>query len=348
MQITQVRAGFGAAVLTLALGSMSAPAAKADTAADFYKGKNVTINIGFGAGGGYDTYARVLARHYGRHISGRPNVIPRNMPGSGALRAANYVYSAAKKDGTEMALVGASTLMEPLFGNKKALFESTKFTWIGSMSQDVAFCAIWKTAGIASMDQWLKSGKQMTFGATGPAAITAQHTKIIAAISGVKAKVLTGYKGTKDVNLAMQRGEVDGTCGLFTSSIQAQYQRFVDSKDMTLVIQGGASTTDVFGKVPSVFDFAKDDTERKVLEVHFGQLLLGRPFVATPGMPADRAKALQQGFLAALKDEKLLADAKKTRISIEAVSAEEAIKLLLSFGNYPKSAIDAAKKAIGR
>jgi hypothetical protein len=188
----------------------------------------------------------------------------------------------------------------------------------------------------------------MTFGATGPAAITAQHPKIIVAIAGVKVKVLTGYKGTKDVNLAMQRGEVDGTCGLFTLSIKAQYQRFVDSKDMTLVIQGGSGTTDIFGKVPSVFDYAKTDTQRKVLEVHFGQLLLGRPFVGTPGMPADRAKALQQGFLAALKDEKLLADARKTRISIEAVSADEALKLLSSFGDYPASAIEAAKKAICR
>ena len=348
MQIIQVWAGFGAAALAFALGSMSVPAAKADAVSDFYKGKSVTINIGFGAGGGYDTYARVLARHYGRHIPGAPNVLPRNMPGSGALRAANYLYGAAKKDGTQLALVGASTLMEPMLGNKKALFEAAKFTWIGSMSKDVAFCALWKTSGISSMDQWLKSGKQMTFGATGPAAITAQHPKIIAAIAGVKVKVLTGYKGTKDVNLAMQRGEVDGTCGLFTSSIKAQYQRFVDSKDMTLVIQGGSGATDIFGKVPSVFDYAKTDTQRKVLEVHFGQLLLGRPFVGTPGMPADRAKALQQGFLAALKDEKLLADARKTRISIEAVSADEALKLLSSFGDYPASAIEAAKKAICR
>lgn len=345
MQTMHLRAGLGAAVIALGLVPM---AANADAVSDFYKGKNVTINIGFGAGGGYDTYARVLARHYGNHIPGKPNVIPRNMPGSGALRAANYVYTAAKKDGTEMALVGASTLMEPLFGNNKALFDPTKFTWIGSMSKDIAFCGIWKSAGIKSFDEWLKSGKELTFGATGPAAITAQHPKVIAAITGAKAKVLTGYKGTKDVNLAMQRGEVDGSCGLFVSSIQAQYQRFVDAGDMILVIQGGPSSTDVFGKVPSVIDFAKTDTERKVVEVHFGQLLLGRPFVATPGMPADRAKALQDGFLAALKDEKLLADAEKTKIKIDAVSADEALKLLHSFGNYPKEAIDAAKKAIGR
>lgn len=345
MQKLQFAAGLGIAVVALA----SAPAAvKADSAADFYKGKSVTINIGFGAGGGYDTYARVLARHYGQHIAGNPTVIPRNMPGSGALRAANYVYTAAKKDGTEMALVGASTLMEPLFGNDKALFDATNFTWIGSMSQDIAFCGIWKSAGIKTMDEWIKSGRELTFGATGPAAITAQHPKVISAISGAKAKVLTGYKGTKDVNLAMQRGEVDGSCGLFVSSIQAQYQRFVDAGDMHLVIQGGPASTNVFGKVPSLIDFAKTDTEKKVVEVHFGQLLLGRPFIGTPDIPADRAKALQDGFLAALKDPKLLADAEKTKISIDPVSADQALNLLKSFGNYPKSAIEAAKAAIGR
>jgi tripartite-type tricarboxylate transporter receptor subunit TctC len=347
MTILNPGARLGAVLLAVAMVPAASSAARAD-AADFYKGKSVTINIGFGAGGGYDTYARVLARHYGRHIAGSPTVVPVNMPGSGALRAANFVYSAAKKDGTAMALVGASTLMEPLFGNKKALFDATKFTWIGSMAKDIAFCGIWKSAGVKSFGQWMKEKKQLTFGATGPAAITAQHPTILKNVIGANAKVLPGYKGTKDINLAMQRGEVDGSCGLFVSSIKAQYQRFVDAGDMILVMQMGPAKTDAFGKVPSIFDYAKTDTDKKVLEIHFGQLLLGRPFVAAPGVPADRAKALQDGFVATLKDPKLLADAKKARIAIEPVSAEEALKLLVGFGNYPKSAIDAAKKAIGR
>ena len=348
MNIRSFGARLGAVLLASAFAPMASNVARADAVSEFYKGKSVTINIGFGAGGGYDTYARVLARHYGNHIPGQPTTIPVNMPGSGALRAANFVYSAAKKDGTAIALVGASTLMEPLFGNKAAMFDSTKFTWIGSMAKDIAFCGIWKSAGIKTFDQWKSSGKQLTFGATGPAAITAQHPLIIRNVVGANAKVLTGYKGTKDVNLAMQRGEVDGSCGLFVSSIQAQYQRFVDSGDMILFMQMGPGKTDVFGKVPSIFDYAKTETDKKVLEIHFGQLLLGRPFVGAPGIPADRAKALQESFLATLKDPKLLADAAKARITIDAVSADEALKLLVGFGAYPKDAIDAAKKAIGR
>jgi tripartite-type tricarboxylate transporter receptor subunit TctC len=322
--------------------------AQAETPAEFFKGKSVTLNIGFGAGGGYDTYARVLARHYGNHIPGQPNVIPVNMPGSGALRAANFLYSVAKKDGTAIGIVGASTLMEPLLGNDKAKFDATKYTWIGSMAKDIAFCGIWKTAGIKSLAEWQKSGKQLTFGSTGPAAITAQHPYVMKNLFGINAKVLTGYKGTKEVNIAMQRGEVDGSCGLFTSSITSQYKRFVDSGDMILVLQMGPSTTDMFGKVPSIFDLAKTDQEKKVLDIHFGQLLLGRPFIGAPGIPADRTKAMQDGFLAALKDPKLLADAQKAKIEIDPVSGEEALKLLVGFGQYPKDAIAAAKKAIGR
>lgn len=336
----------GAALLAVAL--MPLAAARAETPAEFYKGKSVTINIGFGAGGGYDTYARVLARHYGNHIPGQPSTIPVNMPGSGALRAANYLYGVAKKDGTSIGIVGASTLMEPLLGNDKAKFDPTKYTWIGSMAKDIAFCGIWKTAGIKSLADWQKTNKQLTFGSTGPAAITAQHPIVMKNLFNINAKVLSGYKGTKEVNIAMQRGEVDGSCGLFTSSITSQYKRYVDSGDMFLIMQMGPSTTDMFGKVPSIFDLAKTDMEKKVLDIHFGQLLLGRPFIGTPDMPADRAKALRESFLAVLKDPKLLADAKKVNIEIDAISAEDALKLLVGFGAYPKDVIDAAKKAIGR
>ena len=334
--------------LAVALAALMLPAAaKADPAA-FYRGKTVTLVIGFGAGGGYDTYARVLARHYGRHIAGNPAVVVRNMPGAGALNAANYIFNNASKEGTEIGLAGASTIMEPLLGNDKARFVATEFTWIGSMSKDVAFCTLWHTTGLKTFDEWLKSGKEVTFGATGPAAITFQHPMIMKNVLGAKAKPLPGYKGTKDVSLALQRAEVDGLCGLFVSSIQAQYQPLVDAKQMILVLQMGPVRTDAFGPIPSVYDYAKTDLDKQVLDVHFGQLLLSRPFFAPPGVPADRAAALRKGFLDALKDDKLLADAKKTRISIDPVSAEEAIAMLRKFSDFPKETIAAAKKAIGR
>lgn len=334
---------------TLMVGAVLASgSATAQSAADFYKGKTVGINIGFPPGGGYDTYGRVLARHLGKHIPGNPSVVAKNMPGAGALKAANYIYNSAPKDGTEIGIVASSTLMERLLGNDQALFDATKFSWIGSMSQDVAFCGINPKSGIASFDQWRDKKPELTFGASGPAAITFQHPMVLKNVLGANARVISGYQGTKDVSLAMQRGEVHGICGMFVSSVSSQYQPLIDSGDMKLIIQMGPRKTDVFGAVPSVFDYAKTGEDRQILEIHFGQLKLARPVMAPPGVPADRMAALRKGFADTLKDAALLADAKKAQIDIEYVSGEDARKLLVQFADYPKAALEKAKKAMGR
>jgi tripartite-type tricarboxylate transporter receptor subunit TctC len=338
---------YGLAALA-AGGVLASSAATAQSAADYYKGKTVGINIGYGAGGGYDTYGRVLARHFGRHIPGNPNVVPKNMPGAGALKAANYIYNSAPKDGTELGLVASSTLMEPLLGSDQAQFDASKYTWLGSMTRDIGHCGIRKGAGVASFDDWLKQGKELTFGSTGPAAITHQHPLVMKNVLGANARVIAGYQGTKDVSLAVERGEVDGLCGLFVSSIQASYMPMVKSGELILLIQMGASRTDVFGKVPSVYDYAKTDQDRQVLEIHFDQLALARPIMGPPGMPKDRADALRKAFNDTMKDPQLLADAEKVNIEIDLVTGEEVEKMLVKFADYPKAAIDAAKKAIDR
>jgi tripartite-type tricarboxylate transporter receptor subunit TctC len=338
---------YGLAALA-AGGVLASSAVTAQSAADYYKGKTVGINIGYGAGGGYDTYGRVLARHFGRHIPGNPNVVPKNMPGAGALKAANYIYNSAPKDGTELGLVASSTLMEPLLGSDQAQFDASKYTWLGSMTRDIGHCGIRKGAGVASFDDWLKQGKELTFGSTGPAAITHQHPLVMKNVLGANARVIAGYQGTKDVSLAVERGEVDGLCGLFVSSIQASYMPMVKSGELILLIQMGASRTDVFGKVPSVYDYAKTDQDRQVLEIHFDQLALARPIMGPPGMPKDRADALRKAFNDTMKDPQLLADAEKVNIEIDLVTGEEVEKMLIKFADYPKAAIDAAKKAIDR
>ncbi len=348
--MTQLGISGGVAALTVA-GALalaaSAPAA-AQSAADFYKGRTVNLNIGFPPGGGYDTYGRVLARHLAKHVPGNPAVVAKNMPGAGALKAANYIYNSAQKDGTEIGIVASSTLMEPLLGNNQAQFEASKFGWLGSMSQDVAFCGINPKGGVASFDQWLAKKQELTFGASGPAAITFQHPMVMKNVLGANARVISGYQGTKDVSLAVQRGEVSGICGMFVSSVSSQYKPLIDSGEMVLIIQMGPRKTDVFGKVPSVFDYAKTPEARQVLEIHFGQLKLARPVVAPPGVPIDRLAALSKGFADSLKDEGLLADAKKAQIDIEYVSGDEARKLLAEFANYPKPALAKARQAMGR
>jgi tripartite-type tricarboxylate transporter receptor subunit TctC len=336
-------------IAALLIGALfAATPAVAQSAADYYKGKTIGINIGYGPGGGYDTYGRVFARHFGNHVPGKPNVVPKNMPGAGALKAANYIYNSAPKDGTELGLVASSTLMEPMFGNDQAQFDAAKFTWLGSMSRDISHCGIRKGAGVASFDDWLKQGKELTFGSTGPAAITHQHPLVLKNVLGANARAVAGYQGTKEVSMAVERGEMDGLCGLFVSSIQASYMQMVKSGELILLIQMGQSKTDVFGKVPSVYDYAKTDQDRQVLEIHFDQLALARPIMAPPGMAKDRVAVLRKAFEDTMKDAALLADARKVNIEIALMTGEEVEKLLIKLADYPKSAIAAAQKAIDR
>ena len=274
-----------AAIALLALLAVASAPANAETAADFYKGKTVTLIAGFPPGGGYDTYVRVLARHYGRFLPGQPSVIASNMPGAGSLTAANNIYAKYAPDGLALAMFASSAAMEPLIGNKSALFEPTKFSWIGSMSQDVAYCGAWQhPGGATTFDEMLT--KETIIGGGAPAAITYQHPMVLKNVLKANFKVIQGYKGTRDINLAMQRGEVNGTCGMFGSSINSQFGAEVKDGRMKLFIQMGSRRSNVFGKIPSVFDYAKTDEDRAILQFHFGQLLLGRPLAGPPGIPA--------------------------------------------------------------
>ena len=328
----------------LALGA-SAGAAGAQTA-DF-SGEIIAIEIGYGPGGGYDTYARLLAKHYGRLIPGKPSVVPRNMPGAGSLRAANFIYNLAPKDGTELGAWAASTVMEPLLGNDQAKFDAAKFSWIGSMNQDISFCGVWqKPSAATSFSDMLTT--ETIFGAAGPASISYQHPLALKNLFGANVRVVTGYAGSREVNLAMQRGEVNGACGLFVSSIKSQWLSEVRDGRLKLLIQMGPKTTQEFGNVPSVYDYAKSDDDRRVLDILFKQILLGRPLAGPPGMPAQRLVALRAAFMGTMKDAEFLADAQRANIDIDPVPGEEVAKLLQQFADYPKRVIDKAKAVIGR
>jgi tripartite-type tricarboxylate transporter receptor subunit TctC len=332
------------------LGLLSLSIALGQTAAaqiPGFSGETIAIEIGYGPGGGYDTYARLLAKHYGHFIPGNPAVVPRNMPGAGSLRAANFIYNLAPKDGTELGAWAASTVMEPLLGNELAKFDAAKFGWIGSMNQDISFCGIWQKPGAATSFEDMRT-RETIFGSAGPASISYQHPLVLKNLLGANARVVTGYAGSREVNLAMQRGEVNGSCGLFVSSIKTQFLQDVQEGRLKLVIQMGPKTTDEFGKVPSVFDYVKDENDRKVLELHFKQILLGRPLAAPPGMPTDRLAVLRTAFMAAMKDLDFLADAQRANIDIDPVTGEQVDELLGQFAKYPKSVIDKAKAVIGR
>jgi tripartite-type tricarboxylate transporter receptor subunit TctC len=325
----------------------AAPSARADAVADFYKGKTVSLIAGFPPGGGYDTYVRVLARHYGRFIPGQPAVIASNMPGAGSLNSANHIYAKAVPDGLALAMFASSAAMEPLLGNKAALFDNTKFSWVGSMSNDVAYCAVWQSPGIpATFNEMLT--KETIFGGGAPAAITFQHPMVLKNVLHANIRVISGYAGTRDINLAMQRGEVNGTCGMFGSSIKAQFFDDVKNGRLKVVIQMGNKKSNEFGAVPSVFDYAKTEDDRAVLDVHFGQLLLGRPLAGPPGIPVDRLKALRDALTATIKDPEFRAEADKAGLDIDPASPEEVEALLKRFAAFRPEVFRKAQEAIGR
>jgi len=207
---------------------------KADSVAEFYRGKTITINVGYGVGGGYDTLTRLVARRFGNFIPGNPTIVVQNMPGSGSMLAANHLYNVAPKDGTVLAVFASTTALEPLLGNQQAKFETAKFEWIGSIDKDVNSCAVWKGAGqsIKSLPDLIAAKKTVTFGASSPAASSAQHAVFLNKMFGANLKVITGYDGTNAVKLAMERGEVDAACGLSANSIRGAYRKQVESGDL--------------------------------------------------------------------------------------------------------------------
>lgn len=332
----------------LALVPLLATPAHAQTGADF-KGETLSIQIGYGPGGGYDTYGRALARHIGRFVPGNPTVVPRSMPGAGSLRAANHIYQLPARE-LEIGIFSASTAMEPLMGNDQAKFDAARFGWLGSMNQDISFCGVWLGPGVATSfpDMLKEDSKELIFGSAGPAAISHQHPLILKNVIGANIRVIAGYDGQKEVNLAMQRGEVHGACGLFVSSIKAQWLPDVQAGRLKLFLQMGPKTTNEFGAVPDAFDFVKTDDDKKVLELHFKQTILGRPFAASPNMPKERLAALRKAFLETMKDREFMADAQKMNLDIDIATPEQVEQLLAQFANYPKNVIEKARAAIGR
>src|SRR5919197_3768107 len=227
-----VRAIVGAAAV-LALCPISS--GHTQTSPSFYKGKTVDLYIGYSAGGGYDVYARALARHMGRFIPGNPTIVPKNMPGAGSLVLANWLYNVAPKDGSAFGMIGRGTGFDPLLGHKAAQFDATRFTWIGSMNNEVSICVAWHTTGITKFEDILT--KPLVVGGTSAAADTDQFPRVTNGVLGTKMRVITGYPGGNEVGLAMERGEVQGRCGWSWSSVKTTHKQWLAEKKFVVLVQ---------------------------------------------------------------------------------------------------------------
>jgi tripartite-type tricarboxylate transporter receptor subunit TctC len=337
--------GVAIGLVAALIGLCAVSPASAQPVADFYRKTPLSLQIGLPPGGGYDLYARVLARHLGRNIPGHPSVITKNMVGAGGTIAANYMYNVAPRDGSEIAMIQAPVIMLPIFGDRSAKFDSTKFTWIGSMNKDISSCGVWHTAPVKSFDDLFRT--EATFGASGVGGMLAQHPLAFRNLLGVKAKTIVGYKGSNDVNLAMERGEVDGACALFVSTLETRWHDDWKSGRLKIIIQVGPENHPAFGDVPNIFSYAKTDRDRQVFQLIFGQSIMGRPLLAPPGIPADRRDALRKAMLDTLKDPAFIEEAEKLRMETNPATAEEIEKLLQDYAGFPPEIIARAQAAIG-
>jgi tripartite-type tricarboxylate transporter receptor subunit TctC len=324
---------------------LAAPSAfAADTVADFYKGRTVTIDIGYSAGGGYDLYARTLARHLGEHIPGKPSVIPQNMPGAGSLKATNYLYNIAPKDGTVIATFARGMAMQPLFDKTGVEFDAQKLNWIGSITNEVSICAFRSDSGIKTWQDMLT--KSYTVGGTGSGSDTDVFPDVLRHMFHMKVKLVTGYPGGKDILLAMQRGEVKGRCGWSWSSVKSTSYALYQKKEITVPVQLALKKHPDLPDVPLIMDLTKDPDERAALRLIFGRQSVARPYAAPPGVPAERIAALRKAFDDTMKDPAFLAEADKTKLEVEPVSGEEVQALVTEIYKSSPKVVKIAADAV--
>jgi tripartite-type tricarboxylate transporter receptor subunit TctC len=316
---------------------MTQPPAAADSVADFYKGKTVDLYIGYSVGGGYDTYARLLAANMGRHIPGNPTMVAKNMPGAGSAKLANWLYNVAPKDGTAIGAIGRGTGFDPLFKIKGAQFDGIKFNWLGSANDEVSICVAWQGAGVTKLADVL--AKELIVGGTGASADTDQFPKIMNGVLGTKFKIVTGYPGGNEVGLAMERGEVKGRCGWSWSSVKSLHMDWVKDKKIHILVQLSLAKHPDMPDVPLVMDLAKNDGDKRILKLIFTRQVMGRPFLAPPGIPAERVTALRKAFMDTLKDKGFLAAAEKAKLEITPVPGEKIQQLVQEAYDSPPALV---------
>jgi tripartite-type tricarboxylate transporter receptor subunit TctC len=293
----------------------------AQSPAEFYRGKTIELDIGLGVGGAYDAYARMLARTMSKYIPGNPSIVPKNIEGAGSMRLANLLYNAAPRDGTSFGTINRGTPFEPLLGNKGAQFDATRFNWIGSTNNEVSVCVAWHSSGIATFADARK--RELIVGATGPSTDTYQFPKIANAVLGTKFKIVTGYTGGNDVDLAMERGEVAGRCGWSWTSVKGLHQAWLDRREINILYQMGLSKHRDLPDVPLIIDLARTDEERAILRLVFARLVMAWPFLAPPGTPGERVDALRNAFMQTMQDKDFLAEAAKAGLEITPVKGED-------------------------
>ncbi|MDB5650353.1 MAG: efflux transporter protein [Hyphomicrobiales bacterium] len=334
----------------IAAASISTPAAAQFDPAAFYTGKTVTITVGSSTGGGLDTYARLVSRHLAKHIPGRPNVIVQNMPGAGGNIVASHLYNIAPKDGTLMGVTFPSVIVDPLLNNTvKRDYDPSKFNYVGNAHSEVLVCLVRKDAGVSTLEDLQK--KELIIGATAPGSTTADFPKITNGILGTKFRMVTGYKGSREVTMGVEGNELQGICGLGWSTVKVQYPDMLKESNFARVFaqedMNGHPALTAAG-VPLMISLAKTDEQRQAMQMFYGQNAFARPFILPPGTPPERVAFLRKAFSETMADAELLAEAEKMNIDVIPSDGEKVQKLVAQMYATPLAVIENVKAALAR
>lgn len=314
----------------------------ASAADDNFKGRNISVIVGFSAGGAYDLYARVLGRHMGRNLPGGPTLVVQNMPGAGGIKAASYLYEIAPKDGTSFGTFARGVTIAPLFG--EGTFDSTKFNWIGSVTDDVNVCLSWHTSPVKTWNDLLT--KPFTVAGQGPQADPNIYANLVKNLFGAPIKIVTGYPGTTEIGLAMERGEVDGVCAISYSTVKTTFSDKIKNKQLNIIFQAGQKASSDLPNVPLLIDLARDARQRDILKLVMGVQGMARPFVAPPGVPDDRRDLLRAAFAKTMQDPEFLSEAKKLNLEVNPKQGVDVNLLVDEIYRTPKDVVEQTKQAI--
>lgn len=333
-----------ASILIMFACAMGPLTALAQGDAEFYRGKTITVGIPSDAGGGYDSHGRLFANYLSRHIPGNPTIVAQNQGAGAGLVLANNLFNTAPKDGTSIALMRASVLYEELYGNSAVRFKAREFNWLGNMNSGQDTCVFWSGRGVANPEDFF--AREHVIGADGVAGMDYSFPKIYNEILGAKFKIVTGYKGTPDRILAMERGEIEGACGVTTSQIKTLLMDQVNSGRIKIIAQAGLTSDPAFKNAPNMLTLAKTAEQRNALEFLFAQLKLSRPVAAPPGIPPERVAVLRRAFDAIVKDPEFLAEAGRQRLDVDPTNGGETAATVEGFHAIPQGTVDHVRAAL--
>jgi tripartite-type tricarboxylate transporter receptor subunit TctC len=339
-----MRLNLAAGAAVVACAQLSLPA-MAETPAEFYKDRTIEVLVGTGPGGGYDDYTRLLTRFMGKHIPGGPSFVVKNLASGGGRAAINQIYSVMPKDGSGFGTTIKAVPFDPLYGIDAVKIDATQMGWLGSLNSEVPLCVVWAGKGITSIDD--ARNKEVLMGSNGPSITDSILPRLLNKIAGTKFKVVLGYKSSTEVHIAMERGEVDGRCGLGYDSLVSRYSHWLKDKKVHILAQFGLSAKHPDLKdVPWVMDLTKAKEDKQIAELLLGPNEMGRPYMAPPGVPADRLAVLRQAFVASAKDPELLAQAAKQDIAISLMTGEQVAALVERIYQTPPEVVALTKKIV--